>query len=134
MRIAELRWLNKGVKITYKRKRNRYRRARLEERRYLSAQGKLDSLLHPEPSDLNEFCRQNGIRRSKSGDSFYFEIRGKLYRVSNHTQQYSNECSWSLNGKRLRHNYHPKGGDGEVTIIAPRSQLKQIYRKLNTGI
>ena len=35
--------------------------------------------------DVRRFCRANGIRMSDSG-SYYFELYGQKYRVSDHTE------------------------------------------------
>lgn len=34
---------------------------------------------------IADFCRENGIEHSYNYDSYYFNIRGQNYRVSNHT-------------------------------------------------
>ena len=109
-------------------KRNRYWKARAEERKYLIAQSKIKALLGNEDDEsLAAFCTSNGIRRS--GDSFYFRIGGVKYRVSNHSEQYSNLCARNYNGKKTRRLYHRKD-DNIRTILAPKEKLEEIYLRL----
>ena len=106
----------------------------MDERNYFAVQARIEKLLNNKeetgrPDDIDEFCRKNGIRQSKAGDSFYFRIDGKSYRISNHTEQYSNMCSRDLKGRKIRNCYHGRGSR-TTTILAQRSEVKRIYEKL----
>lgn len=129
---TEHRWNKKGGTET----KNRYRKARADERNYFAAQARIEKLLNNKeetrPDDIDEFCRKNGIRQSKAGDSFYFRIDGKSYRISNHTEQYSNMCSRDLKGRKIRNCYHGKGSR-TTTILAQRSEVKRIYERLKSA-
>lgn len=41
--------------------------------------------------EISKFCQENNISRSASSDSYYFNINGQNYRVSNHTIEASNK-------------------------------------------
>ena len=113
-----------------RRKVSRYGKARMNERRYVYAEMGASSLPPDEEAELTEFCERNGIRRSKYGDSFYFTLQGKRYRISNHSTEISNSWSRNLNGKQIRRPYHSRR-DNTVSIIAPRSRVKAIYEELS---
>ena len=68
------------------------------------------------------FCDVNGITQSRAGDSYYFSINGKDYRVSNHTVEASGE------------RYHPEGRlPGVVYIHASKTRIMDIYNDLKAG-
>ena len=123
-----------GIKTKHN---SRYRKARADERKYFMAQERIEKLLNNNnnegtPGNLDDFCRQNGIRQSKSGNSFYFRLNGKSYRVSDHTEQYSNVCSRDLKGRKIRKCYHGKTSRTN-TILAQRSEVKRIYEEIKYG-
>ena len=39
---------------------------------------------------IDDFCSKNNISKSANSDSYYFEINGQKYRVSNHSVESSN--------------------------------------------
>ena len=79
--------------------------------------------------DITDFCKDHGIRVSRSGDSFYFEIGNTKYRFSNHSKGYSNLCAYDSYGRKRRKLYHKKN-DTRVDIIGNSWELPNIYKKL----
>lgn len=85
--------------------------------------------------EIAEFCRENGISQSARGDSYYFEIGGTSYRVSNHTTEASNARAFDPEtGEQLRELYHPDGRRPDtVYIFAGKSRIIEIYNNLKAG-
>ena len=80
--------------------------------------------------DIDRFCAEHGITASRSSDSYYFDIRGQRYRVSNHTVQKSNRTMIELG----RVPYHPNGEDDDtVYITAGKTRIIEIYNNLAAG-
>ena len=75
---------------------------------------------------IEAFCDANNIDYSYSKDSYYFELNGQNYRVSNHSVEASN--------RHGAHLYHP-GGRREDTryIHAGKTRIIQIYNDLKAG-
>lgn len=72
--------------------------------------------------DIGDFVAENGISQSSRGDSYYFDIDGKKYRVSNHSVESSKDI------------YHPGGRDRDTTYIhASKTRIKDIYNDLKSG-
>ena len=83
--------------------------------------------------EIAEFCIENGISQSRSGDSYYFTINGKKYRVSNHTIAASNRGAFDeLTGEKKRELYHNDATD-EIQIFAGKTRIVQIYQDLVAG-
>lgn len=86
--------------------------------------------------NLETFCTNNNIQRSTRGDSFYFTIDGKNYRVSNHTVAASDTGMYrqAFNGEviKVRESYHP-AIDDKVCITAGKTRIEQIYNDLKAG-
>ena len=84
--------------------------------------------------EIREFCDDNLISYSNSMDSFYFTIKGKHYRVSNHTIESSNAGAFDYLGQQIRELYHDTKRSGEVTYIhASKTRIKEIYLDLQQG-
>jgi hypothetical protein len=84
--------------------------------------------------EVGDFCRDNGISQSCSGDSYYFSLNGIRYRVSNHTVEASNRGAFSETGERLRMSYHPNGRQEDtVYITAGKTRIIEIYTALKAG-
>lgn len=111
-------------------KRNRYWKARSIERNYVLAQAKAERLNDAADKELDDYCLRNGIHRSRTGDSFYFRVGSVNYRVSNHSEEYSNQCSRNGSGRRTRRLYHGSK-DRHVSIIASKEKLPEIFERLN---
>ena len=81
------------------------------------------------------FCDEHGIETSSNGDSYYFSINGKRYRVSNHTIEASNAAAYdSITGQQKRDLYHPiERSKDTVYIHAGKTRISQIYNDLATG-
>ena len=79
--------------------------------------------------DITDFCKDHGIRASRSGDSFYFEIGNTKYRFSNHSKEYSNLCAFDSYGRKRRKLYHTNN-DTTVDIVGNSWELPNIYKKL----
>lgn len=84
--------------------------------------------------EIDEFCRENGIKQSMSSDSYYFVIDGQPYRVSNHTVAKSNAGAFDRNGNQVRDLYHPEGElDDVIYITAGKTRIMDIYNNLKAG-
>lgn len=84
--------------------------------------------------EIDMFCREHGIRQSNSSDSYYFQINGQRYRVSNHTIEASNRAAYSELGEQLREVYHPDGREaGTIYITASKTRIIEIYNNLVSG-
>ena len=77
-------------------------------------------------NNIEEFCKEHDIQSSYNNDSYYFEIKGQKYRVSNHTVEASNEHGAYL--------YHPNGREKDTIYIhASKTRLIEIYNDLVNG-
>ena len=84
--------------------------------------------------EIGEFCRVNGIDQSANGDSYYFSINGKFYRVSNHSVEASNARAYNWLGEQVREKYHPDGRDKDTVYIhAGKTRIIEIYNNLKAG-
>lgn len=84
-------------------------------------------------SEIEEFCYQNGIRKSRSGDSYYFTVNGKSCRVSNHTVAASNRRAYDeTTGEQTRRLYH-LDDEYDIEITAGKTRIIQIYNDLKAG-
>jgi hypothetical protein len=84
-------------------------------------------------SEIQNYCDNNAINYSCSMDSFYFEIDGQKYRVSNHTVKASNAKAFNEFGEKIRELYH-KDDEGYNCIFASKTRLIEIHKKLKSGI
>ena len=76
--------------------------------------------------EIDDFCAKNNITQSRTSDSYYFDIDGQNYRVSNHSVEASNLHS---GGK-----YHSQGReDDTIYIHASKTRLIDIYNDLKAG-
>lgn len=84
---------------------------------------------------IGEFCADNGIHQSLNGDSYYFFLNGRNYRVSNHSVEASNAKAYdSVTGEQRRMEYHPGGREEDVIYIhASKTRIMQIYADLKAG-
>lgn len=83
---------------------------------------------------IDEFCREHGISKSSSSDSYYFTVKGQNYRVSNHTIESSNRAAYDDFGGLKRELYHPNGReDNTVYITASKTRIIDIYNDLVAG-
>lgn len=69
--------------------------------------------------EIDEFCKNNGISQSTSSDSYYFDIDGQSYRVSNHSVESSK--------------YHNGRKEGVIYIHASKTRIIEIYENLKAG-
>lgn len=84
--------------------------------------------------EIEEFCKQNDISKSLSGDSYYFSINGQDYRVSNHSIEASNAHAFDDYGNQIRELYHDVVRDPNVTYIhASKTRIIEIYNALKSG-
>ena len=84
-------------------------------------------------AEIDQFCADNGIYQSLSGDSYYFVLDGVKYRVSNHTVTASNKGAYNADGIQVRDLYHPEGEAGIVCITAGKTRIMEIYADLAAG-
>lgn len=85
--------------------------------------------------DVERFCAENCISQSRNGDSYYFVLNGKNYRVSNHSVEASNASAYDdLTGEKKRNLYH-EGGRQENTVYihASKTRIIEIYNDLKSG-
>ena len=82
--------------------------------------------------EIDDFCNENNIVQSSSSDSYYFEINGQKYRVSNHTVDASNRGAYDeLTGSNKRELYHLNGEkDDTIYITAGKTRIMDIYNNL----
>ena len=85
--------------------------------------------------EIDDFCSENGIAQSRNGDSYYFEIGGKKYRVSNHSIEASNAAAFDeITGERVREAYHENGREADTVYIhAGKTRIIEIYNDLKAG-
>lgn len=84
--------------------------------------------------EIDKFCSENGISASYSNDSYYFEIDGVNYRVSNHTIEASNRRAFNSDGEQVREKYHSdEREDDTVYIHASKTRIIEIYNDLKAG-
>ena len=87
-----------------------------------------------EMEDIRDFCAENAISMSASGDSYYFCINGQKYRVSNHSVEASNSASKNWMGETVRAKYHPDGREPDTVYIhAGKTRIREIYTALMEG-
>lgn len=85
--------------------------------------------------EIETFCAENGIERSRTSDSYYFTLKGCKYRVSNHSIEASNAAARSFNGETIREKYHPDKREEDVVYIhASKTRIIEIYSDLKAGI
>ncbi len=83
--------------------------------------------------EVETFVKENDIKQAQNGKSFYFELNGKKYRVSNHTVEASNAGAFNSEGQQVRELYHPEGREGETQIFASPTRLIEIYNAIKDG-
>lgn len=85
-------------------------------------------------SEIDDFCAKNGISQSSASDSYYFEINGQKYRVSNHSVEASNLHAYNWQGEQVREKYHNDGREDNVIYIhAGKTRIIEIYENLKAG-
>lgn len=84
-------------------------------------------------AEIETFCLEHNIRQSLRGDSYYFVLDGKLYRVSNHTVEASNRGAFDDMGNQIRELYHEAGEEGRICITAGKTRIMDIYNDLTAG-
>lgn len=83
--------------------------------------------------EIDDFCLEKGISQSSRGDSYYFTINGKKYRVSNHSVEASNRGAYR-DGVKVRELYHEEGREEDTTYIhASKTRIMEIYNDLING-
>lgn len=84
--------------------------------------------------EIEDFCAAHGISASASNDSYYFELDGRKYRVSNHSIESSNRRAFNANGEQIREKYHEDEREDDVIYIhASKTRIIEIYEKLLVG-
>lgn len=84
---------------------------------------------------IYDFCRENNISKSANSDSYYFEINGQKYRVSNHSVESSNRGAYEEGThEQIRELYHPEGREKDTIYIhAGKTRIMEIYENLKAG-
>mgnify|MGYP003186151079 FL=1 len=84
---------------------------------------------------IDDFCSKNNISRSANSDSYYFEINGQKYRVSNHSVESSNRGAYEEGThEQIRELYHPEGREKDTIYIhAGKTRIMEIYENLKAG-
>ena len=84
--------------------------------------------------EITTFCDDHCIIYSSTKDSYYFELDGIEYRVSNHTVAASNRHAYNDAGIQVRELYHPDGEKPDVVYItAGKTRIIDIYNDLAAG-
>lgn len=84
--------------------------------------------------EIDEFCIKNGISQSTSSDSYYFDLNGQKYRVSNHSIEASNAAAYNWQGEKIREKYHDDERKIDVIYIhASKTRIIEIYENLKAG-
>ena len=85
--------------------------------------------------EIEDFCKENHIVSSVSNDSYYFEVNGTKYRVSNHTIEASNRGAYDeMTGEQKRAKYHADGREEDTVYIhASKTRIIDIYNDIVTG-
>lgn len=84
--------------------------------------------------EIAAFCDKHGISQSASGDSYYFSLSGKNYRVSNHTIEASNARAYTDEGEKIRPLYHEDERLADTVYIhAGKTRIIEIYSDLLAG-
>ena len=88
-----------------------------------------------EMQEIDEFCAANGIVQSRLSDSYYFEINGQKYRVSNHSVEASNSAAYDdFTYEKKREVYHKNGREEDTIYIhAGKTRIIEIYTDLKNG-
>lgn len=78
---------------------------------------------------------ENNISKSANSDSYYFEINGQKYRVSNHSVESSNRGAYEEGThEQIRELYHPEGREKDTIYIhAGKTRIMEIYENLKAG-
>lgn len=86
--------------------------------------------------EIESFCQEHDIRASLAGDSYYFQLNGKNYRMSNHSVEASNRGAFDpTTGEQRRELYHEGGREADtVYILAGKTRLVEIYNDLAAGL
>lgn len=80
---------------------------------------------------IDDFCRENNISKSANSDSYYFEINGQKYRVSNHSVESSNRGAYEEGThEQIRELYHPEGREKIPFTFMPEKQESWKYTKI----
>lgn len=84
---------------------------------------------------IDDFCNKNNISRSANSDSYYFQINGQKYRVSNHSVESSNRGAYEEGThEQIRELYHPEGREKDTIYIhAGKTRIMEIYENLKAG-
>lgn len=84
---------------------------------------------------IDDFCSKNNISKSANSDSYYFEINGQKYRVSNHSVESSNRGAYEKSThEQIRELYHPEGREKDTIYIhAGKTRIMEIYENLKAG-
>mgnify|MGYP007084594866 FL=1 len=84
---------------------------------------------------IDDFYRENNISKSANSDSYYFEINGQKYRVSNHSVESSNRGAYEEGThEQIRELYHPEGREKDTIYIhAGKTRIMEIYENLKAG-
>ena len=83
---------------------------------------------------IKSFCDENGIDYSRTCDSYYFNLKGVNYRVSNHTVELSNYKAYDEFGNKMRELYHPnRREENTIYITAGKTRIMEIYNDLKAG-
>lgn len=86
-------------------------------------------------NEIAAFCKENQISQSLKGDSYYFTIDGKKYRVSNHSVESSNDGAYNWQGEKVRDVYHEGGRESDTIYIhAGKTRIIEIYNDLKNGV
>lgn len=79
--------------------------------------------------DVDDYCSQNGISRSLSSDSYYFNHNGVEYRISNHAVERSYD--------RYGNSYHGNSEEYRAKVFcihAGKTRIIDIHKAIINGM
>ena len=88
-------------------------------------------------NEVEEFLDKHpNVSASLSRDSFYFELNGQHYRVSNHSIEASNARAYDKwTHEQIREKYHDDNRDKDTFYIhASKTRIIEIYNAIASGM
>lgn len=78
-------------------------------------------------AEIKAFCEEFNIIKNYKEDSYYFELNGNMYRVSNHSKPL--EVDWDELGNKIKYFEY----EGVILIQASKTRIMDIYMALKDG-
>lgn len=78
-------------------------------------------------SEIKAFCEEFNIIKNYKEDSYYFELNGNMYRVSNHSKPL--DVDYDEFGNKIKYYEY----EGVILIQASKTRIMDIYMALKNG-